>query len=67
MSLHLFIAFYDGYDMRDTYYITTPIFYPNAHPHIGHAYNAIASDAFARFQRLEGKNVFFYLAQTNTA
>ncbi|AGF74526.1 methionyl-tRNA synthetase [Bartonella australis AUST/NH1] len=45
--------------MRDTYYITTPIFYPNAHPHIGHAYNAIASDAFARFQRLEGKNVFF--------
>ncbi|ALE03780.1 methionine--tRNA ligase [Bartonella ancashensis] len=45
--------------MGDTYYITTPIFYPNASPHIGHAYNAVASDALARFQRLEGKDVFF--------
>ncbi|WP_455482520.1 methionine--tRNA ligase [Bartonella sp. B35(2025)] len=45
--------------MRDTYYITTPIFYPNGTPHIGHAYSAIASDALARFQRLDGKNVFF--------
>ncbi|BBL53403.1 methionine--tRNA ligase [Bartonella quintana] len=45
--------------MRDTYYITTPIFYPNSTPHIGHAYSAIASDALARFQRLDGKNVFF--------
>ncbi|ENN93614.1 methionine--tRNA ligase [Bartonella bovis] len=45
--------------MRDTYYITTPIFYPNGAPHIGHAYNAIASDALARFQRLDGKDVFF--------
>ncbi|WP_153300749.1 MULTISPECIES: methionine--tRNA ligase [unclassified Bartonella] len=45
--------------MRDIYYITTPIFYPNGIPHIGHAYNAIVSDALARFQRAEGKDVFF--------
>ncbi|WP_156850843.1 methionine--tRNA ligase [Bartonella refiksaydamii] len=45
--------------MRDIYYITTPIFYPNGTPHIGHAYSAIASDALARFQRLDGKDVFF--------
>ncbi|KEG19691.1 methionine--tRNA ligase [Bartonella bacilliformis] len=45
--------------MSDTYYITTPIFYPNGAPHIGHAYNAIASDALARFHRLDSKNVFF--------
>ncbi|WP_336279275.1 methionine--tRNA ligase [Bartonella sp. CB175] len=45
--------------MRDTYYITTPIFYPNGTPHIGHAYSAIASDSLARFQRLDGKSVFF--------
>ncbi len=53
------MAFYNEYDMRDTYYITTPIFYPNGAPHIGHAYSAIASDVLARFQRLNGKNVFF--------
>ncbi|WP_455466749.1 methionine--tRNA ligase [Bartonella sp. B39] len=45
--------------MRNTYYITTPIFYPNGTPHIGHAYSVIASDVLARFQRLDGKNVFF--------
>ena len=43
----------------DTYYITTPIFYPNGAPHIGHAYTAIATDVMARFQRLDGKDVFF--------
>jgi methionyl-tRNA synthetase len=41
------------------FYITTPIFYPNGVPHIGHAYTAIATDALARFQRLDGKDVFF--------
>ncbi|MCR4283247.1 MAG: methionine--tRNA ligase [Bauldia sp.] len=41
------------------YYLTTPIFYPNGVPHIGHAYTALASDALARFQRLDGKDVFF--------
>jgi methionyl-tRNA synthetase len=41
------------------FYITTPIFYPNGDPHIGHAYTALASDAIARFERLDGKDVFF--------
>jgi methionyl-tRNA synthetase len=41
------------------YYITTAIAYPNGAPHIGHAYEAIATDALARFQRLDGKDVFF--------
>src|SRR3954467_11149298 len=44
---------------RESYYITTAIAYPNGVPHIGHAYEAIATDALARFQRLDGKNVFF--------
>jgi len=44
---------------RETYYITTAIAYPNGVPHIGHAYEAIATDALARFQRLDGKDVFF--------
>jgi methionyl-tRNA synthetase len=44
---------------RDTYFITTAIAYPNGIPHIGHAYEAIATDALARFQRLNGKDVFF--------
>ncbi|WMT85194.1 methionine--tRNA ligase [Pelagibacterium sp. 26DY04] len=44
---------------RPTFYITTPIFYPNGVPHIGHAYTAIASDVIARFHRLDGKDVFF--------
>ena len=45
--------------MTDTFYITTPIFYPNGVPHIGHAYTAIATDVLARFQRLDGKDVMF--------
>ncbi len=61
-----FIAFHNEYDMRDTYYITTPIFYPNGTPHIGHAYSAITSDVLARFQRLDGKNVFFFLVRMST-
>jgi methionyl-tRNA synthetase len=44
---------------RNTYFITTAIAYPNGIPHIGHAYEAIATDALARFQRLNGKDVFF--------
>jgi methionyl-tRNA synthetase len=43
----------------NTFYITTAIAYPNGNPHIGHAYEAIATDALARFQRLDGKDVFF--------
>jgi methionyl-tRNA synthetase len=44
---------------REKFYLTTPIFYPNGKPHIGHAYNVIATDVLARFQRLNGKDVFF--------
>lgn len=44
--------------MSDKFFITTPIFYPNGVPHIGHAYTAIATDVLARFQRLDGKDVF---------
>ena len=40
------------------FYITTPIFYPNGVPHIGHAYTALATDAIARFERLDGRDVF---------
>jgi methionyl-tRNA synthetase len=42
-----------------SYYITTPIFYPNGEPHIGHAYTSVASDMLARFHRLDGNDVFF--------
>ena len=45
--------------MADPFYITTAISYPNGPPHIGHAYEAIATDAIARFQRLSGRDVFF--------
>lgn len=44
---------------RDSFYITTAISYPNGKPHIGHAYELIATDALARFQRCDGKDVFF--------
>ena len=49
--------------MADRFYITTAISYPNGRPHIGHAYEAIAADAIARFRRLEGRDVRF---QTGT-
>ena len=42
-----------------TYYITTPIYYVNDVPHIGHAYTTIAADVAARFKRLAGYDVFF--------
>jgi methionyl-tRNA synthetase len=41
------------------YYITTAIAYPNGAPHIGHAYELIATDAIARFMRLDGNDVYF--------
>ncbi|MEX0752444.1 MAG: methionine--tRNA ligase [Xanthobacteraceae bacterium] len=44
---------------KPNYYITTAIAYPNGAPHIGHAYEAIATDAIARFMRLDGYDVFF--------
>ncbi|MBA2919359.1 methionine--tRNA ligase [Sphingomonas sp. MAH-20] len=45
--------------MADPFYITTAIAYPNGRPHIGHAYEAIATDAIARFQRMMGRDTFF--------
>ena len=44
---------------KPRYYITTAISYPNGSPHIGHAYELIATDAMARFQRCDGKDVYF--------
>ena len=44
---------------KPRYYITTAISYPNGPPHIGHAYEVIATDAIARFKRLDGYDVFF--------
>ena len=41
------------------FYITTPIYYVNDVPHIGHAYTSIASDVLARFKKLDGYKVFF--------
>ena len=41
------------------YYITTPIYYPSAKPHMGHAYSSIIADFFARFKRMQGYNVFY--------
>lgn len=45
--------------MTETFYITTPIYYPNGEPHLGHAYTTIAADAVARFHRLNGRQTFF--------
>jgi methionyl-tRNA synthetase len=45
--------------MSERYYITTPIYYVNGAPHIGHAYTSIAADVMARFKRLDGYDVFF--------
>lgn len=44
---------------QEKYYITTPIYYVNSKPHIGHAYTNIAADVIARFKRLEGADVLF--------
>ena len=44
---------------KERFYITTAISYPNGKPHIGHAYELIATDAIARFHRLDGRDVFF--------
>jgi methionyl-tRNA synthetase len=45
--------------MKPKYYVTTPIYYVNGAPHIGHAYTSIAADVLARFKRLDGYDVFF--------
>ncbi len=45
--------------MKSTFYITTPIYYVNDVPHIGHAYTTIAADILSRYNRLRGNDVFF--------
>ena len=45
--------------MAKNYYITTPIYYPSAKPHMGHAYSSIIADFFARFKKIDGFNVHF--------
>lgn len=45
--------------MKKKFYITTPLYYVNAEPHIGHSYTNIASDCIARYKRLRGYQVFF--------
>jgi methionyl-tRNA synthetase len=45
--------------MTERLYVTTPIYYVNGAPHIGHAYTSIAADVMARWARLEGRDVFF--------
>jgi methionyl-tRNA synthetase len=45
--------------MTETFYVTTPIYYVNGAPHIGHAYTSIAADVVARWKRLQGRDVFF--------
>jgi methionyl-tRNA synthetase len=43
------------------FYITTPVYYVNAKPHIGHAYTSVAADVLARFHKLQGDEVFFLM------
>ena len=45
--------------MSKKFYITTPIYYPSAKPHMGHAYSSIIADFFARFKRIDGYEVHF--------
>ena len=44
---------------HNTFYITTPIYYPSDKLHIGHSYTTVACDALARFKRMQGKEVMF--------
>ncbi len=43
----------------DSWYVTTPIYYVNAEPHLGHAYSTLAADILARHHRQRGDDVFF--------
>ena len=44
---------------KDTFFITTPIYYTNGIPHIGHSYSTIIADSIARYQKISGKRVKF--------
>lgn len=45
--------------MRESYYVTTPIYYPSGNLHIGHTYTTIVADVIKRFKKLEGNDVYF--------
>ena len=45
--------------MDKKFYITTPIYYPSAKPHMGHAYSSLIADFFARFKRMDDHEVYF--------
>jgi methionyl-tRNA synthetase len=45
--------------VNKNFYITTPIYYPSAKPHMGHAYTSIVADFFARFKKIDGFDVHF--------
>ncbi len=45
--------------MNNKFYITTPIYYPSANPHIGHTYCTVATDVIARYKRMRGYDVMF--------
>lgn len=45
--------------MRDKFFVTTPIYYTNGIPHIGHAYSSLIADSIARYQKINGKKVKF--------
>ncbi|MHB1698035.1 MAG: methionine--tRNA ligase [bacterium] len=49
----------DDKDYKDYFYVTTPIYYVNDKPHIGHAYSTVIADSIARFKKLSGYKVFF--------
>ena len=53
--------------MTSRYYVTTPIYYVNDVPHIGHAYTTLAADVLARYKRIMGYEVFSLPAPTSTA
>ena len=44
---------------KKNFYITTPIYYPSAKPHMGHAYSSIIADVIARYKSIDNNNVFF--------
>ena len=59
----VFYFFEGGKNMKEKFYITTPIYYPSANFHIGHCYTTIIADAIARYKRLTGYDVYY---QTGT-
>ncbi|MBV8170792.1 MAG: class I tRNA ligase family protein, partial [Candidatus Eremiobacteraeota bacterium] len=50
---------------KDTYYLTTPLYYTNSTPHIGHAYSTIAADILARFKHVTGTGRVWFLTGTD--